>query len=198
MYLYMLPFSTALDPAIAAAESEAQIPTPDGSETMTARFDDPGKWLARHRRDKTILFPPQAFLLEMVGQFITSHSSSSSPAAKEAHYGAQRDKIRAFLDKVPTAATPNGAKHPTAQIPWADKCISPVTLGLREDGRAILSLEKPGPELEGSGRGGVWETVVLVKFGPGGPAQVELRDREEVLRELREAKEKEKEKGSKL
>lgn len=56
----------------------------------------------------------------------------------------------------------------------------------RADGRLVLGLDKPGKELAGTQRGGDWERVVLVSFRKEGPRDVEVRGREEVLREERE------------
>lgn len=63
------------------------------------------------------------------------------------------------------------------------------------DGRLVLGLDKPGPELAGSGRGGDRERVVLVEFAKGGPRRVEVRGREEVLRIKRAAEREEGGKG---
>lgn len=74
-------------------------------------------------------------------------------------------------------------------IKWSDKCMSPTGLLMRKsDGRSVLALDKPGPELAGSGRGGDNERVVLVKFSKEGPRDVEVRWRKEVLEEERGAK----------
>lgn len=56
----------------------------------------------------------------------------------------------------------------------------------RRDGRLALGLDKPGPELKGSRRGGDWERVVLVNFRKEGPRNVEVMSRAQVLREERE------------
>ncbi|KAI0425175.1 hypothetical protein F5Y09DRAFT_322399 [Xylaria sp. FL1042] len=202
MYLYMLPLETSPDPVLSAAQSEALIPTADGGAEITAaHFDDAATWLRRQDRGDVILFPPQYFLLHLLSRFLTGapSPSPSSSSIKELdssqtteYYRAQREKLRVFLHTVPTSTHPRATEHPTSQIPWADKVISPVTLGLRHtDQRAILALDKPGNELKGSGRGGDWERVVLVKFGKAGPSNVEVRGREEVLAEEREAKSKE-------
>ncbi|KAL1635454.1 hypothetical protein SLS58_010263 [Diplodia intermedia] len=56
------------------------------------------------------------------------------------------------------------------------------------DGRLVLALDKPGPELEGSGRReGVRDYVVLVDFRKEGPRRVEVGLRDEVLAEERRA-----------
>ncbi|KAH7034625.1 uncharacterized protein B0I36DRAFT_316658 [Microdochium trichocladiopsis] len=204
MYLYMLPLSAGTDmaasipqdPAIEAAEREAQIPTPDGSEVMTARFDDPSAWNARNLAGKSIMFPPQVFLIQMVGQFVQGPhpTKDSDKNNKTAHYAAQREKLLAWLKTTPTCNKDKYASQAASQIPWADKCISPVSIGLRKaDGRAILTLDKPGPELRGTGRGGDWERVVLVKFGGPGPTNVEIVDRDEIFAEMYADRERESE-----
>ncbi|KAI0839201.1 hypothetical protein F5Y06DRAFT_295819 [Hypoxylon sp. FL0890] len=188
MYLYMLPLSTSNDPAVAAARSEAMIPTPDGGVEITAaRFDDASAWLEKQRKGEIVMFPPQCFLLHLLSQFLVGPppGSRSSTELIE-HFRSQREKLRGFLATVPTASKPKAVKHPTAQIPWAEKVISPTILGIRRsDKRSILALDKPGPELKESGRGGDWERVVLVNFAKGVAKDVEVRGREEVLAEER-------------
>lgn len=67
--------------------------------------------------------------------------------------------------------------------------MSPHNLFIREsDGRIVLGLDKPGPELKGSGRGGDGERVALVRFTKAGPMEVEVRNRQEVLDEEKEEK----------
>ncbi|KAI0393700.1 hypothetical protein F5Y17DRAFT_430940 [Xylariaceae sp. FL0594] len=207
MYLYMLPLSTSSDPVVSAAQHEALIPTPDGgAEITTAQFGDVFAWLEKGRRGEITLFPPQHFLLYMLSQFLTgapsgnatpTSSTSEEVLSAEQHYEAQREKLRVFLNTVPTSSHPKALKHPTSQIPWADKVISPVTLGVRQqqgDRRVILGLHSPGEELKGTDRGGDWERVVLVNFTKAGPVDVEVRGREEVFVEEREVAEKAKEK----
>lgn len=201
MYLYMLPLSSspdstpsaAADVAAAASQSEAVLPTPDGTEITTSIFEDASTWLARQKRGEVILFPPQAFLLTLVAQHCTGGPLSSSE-----HYASQRESLLAFLHKTPTATHPKAVKQATSHIAWADKVISPVTALMRADGRAVLSLERPGPELKGSGRGGDWERVVLVRFAKGTATEVEVRDREEVFAEERERADRENGEGAKL
>ncbi|KAI0144579.1 hypothetical protein GGR57DRAFT_507451 [Xylariaceae sp. FL1272] len=191
MYVHMLPLSAGEDPVLAAAQNAALIPTPDGgAEITTARFDDVATWLEKQRRGEIILFPPQCFLLQMVAPFLTGAPSTSlSPLETQSYYQEQREKLQSFLNTIPTATDPRALKHPTSQISWANKVISPVTLGVRQsDKRIILGLDKAGVELKGTGRGGDWERVVLVNFGKGGPTNVEVRGREEVLSEEREGK----------
>ncbi|KAI1094005.1 hypothetical protein F5B19DRAFT_446821 [Rostrohypoxylon terebratum] len=189
MYLYMLPLSVSNDPAISAAQSEAMIPTPDGGVEITAaRFDYASSWLEKQRKGEIILFPPQYFLLHLVAQYLTGPPPESLDFSQlTEYYRAQREKLREFIATVPTANGPKAAKHPTAQIPWGDKVISPNILGIRQsDKRSILGLDKPGPELRETDRGGDWERVVLVKFGKGVARDVEVRSREDVLAEERQ------------
>ncbi len=55
----------------------------------------------------------------------------------------------------------------------------------RADGKVVLALDKPGPEVEGTGLEGDGERVVLVKWSKEGPREVEVRWRREVLEESR-------------
>ena len=67
----------------------------------------------------------------------------TSPS-EESELQAQREKVVEFLER----KEGNG-------IMWKDKVMSPSGfMVLKRDGRSVLSLEKPGPELMGSGRGG--------------------------------------------
>ncbi|KAI8292973.1 Structure-specific endonuclease subunit SLX4 [Colletotrichum sp. SAR 10_98] len=184
MYIYMLPHSAST--GAEAAEHEIIVPTPDGGvEHTAAKFDDASVWLSRADRGEIILFPPQYYLLFLVAQFC---KGSSSGAGVE-HFAAQREQLKEFLKRIPTVESEAARKQPTSEIPWADKVMSPHNLFIREeDNRVVLGIDKPGPELKGSGRGGDWERVVLVKFTREGPRKVEVRGREEVLREEKEAK----------
>ena len=70
-----------------------------------------------------------------------------------------------------------------------------VILKKSSDGRVAMGLDKPGPELEGSGRRGEKERVVLVNFKKEGPRELEVLWRKDVFREEREEKEKGRERG---
>lgn len=71
-------------------------------------------------------------------------------------------------------------------VEWAEKCMSPTGLLMRKsDGRSVLALDRPGPEVEESGRRGDEKRVVLVKFTKAGPKDVEVRLRQDVLDEER-------------
>ncbi|KAI1175522.1 hypothetical protein F4777DRAFT_321030 [Nemania sp. FL0916] len=204
MYIYMLPLEEdASASAMAQGGEAAVVPSPDpeadGKEVTTARFDDAAAWLAKQGREEIVLFPPQFFLLHLLSGFLKGPPSSSSPVGMAEHYAAQRAALRTFLETMPTSTHPAAVTHPTSQIPWADKCISPVVLGARHsDRRTILGLDRPGREISSGkanhGRGGDFERVMLIRFGKG-PMNLEVRGREEVLKEEEEAKRVEEEKG---
>ncbi|KAM0278490.1 hypothetical protein ACHAQH_005157 [Verticillium albo-atrum] len=186
MYLYLLPDTAAFDRVEAAQQQEIIVPTPDGGvEHTAARFDDAAAWLAKADAGEIILFPPQYYLLHHVARFCSRQGAGTSFSVFES----QREKLLEFLRKTPTASSDKGTAHPTSSIPWSEKVMSPQNLLIRSsDNRVVLGLDKPGPELKDSGRGGDWERVVLVKFSKEGPRKVEVRDREQVLAEEREEK----------
>lgn len=170
MYLYFMPLaSTAASSAASTGlpvDSEAVIPIPTsdgGIEHQAARFLLASRWIELARAGDIILFPPQFFLLHHVARHLSS-SSSTETLQK------QRDELMAFVQ--------DGA--------WGDKCISPSMSAKRKsDGRIMLGLDKPGPELEGSEREGIKDYVVLVDFRKEGPRNVEVGLRNEVLAEER-------------
>ncbi|KAI2640948.1 hypothetical protein GGS21DRAFT_350250 [Xylaria nigripes] len=191
MYVYMMPLETDedADPVVSAARQEALIPTADGgTEVMTAHFDDAVTWLNLQRRGEITLFPPQYFLLHLMAQCLTGAPIGALDPDAHAYYHAQRERLIKFLEAVPTSSHHAARNHPTSHIPWGEKVISPAILGIGRDGRAVLGLDKPGAELRGTGRGGDWERVVLVRFGNAGPVGAEVRGREEAIAEVREAK----------
>lgn len=137
-----------------------QTPTHDGGiEHTAALFDSASTWLAKASAGEIILYPPQFYLLTLIARFLPPQLSN---------YGEQREKLLAFLRKVPTSSV----KHPTSEIPWAEKVMSPEVVGSFAkatgrsygNGRVILGLAKPGRELKDSKRGGDVERVVLVDF----------------------------------
>ncbi|KAM3434497.1 hypothetical protein NHJ13734_005972 [Beauveria thailandica] len=186
MYLYLLPLTRRDVP------SKMVIPTPDGGiEHTAALFAEPQAWIKQANRGDVMLFPPQYFIIDTVGR----HVGGGKPGALEEEskrFMQQRRRLLQFVKQVPTATTALGRAHPSSQVAWADKVISPLPLYMREsDGRAVLSLCYPGPELEGAegDRVGDFEHVVLTKFGKKGPTGVEVRLREEVLDEDAQPKE---------
>lgn len=167
MYIYFLPLSTSI-----TSKSSIPIPTSDGGLEHTAALFAPcSTWLSQARSNSIILFPPQFYLMYLLAPFLTPSFTSSTLSSKELQ--AQRDKVVAFL---------KGDGGDGTSIEWKDKVMSPIGLMMRKsDGRSVLGLDKPGPELNGSGRGGDEKRVVLVKFGKEGPRDVEVMDRKLVL-----------------
>ncbi|KAG6010060.1 hypothetical protein E4U21_000503 [Claviceps maximensis] len=181
MYMYMLPISERPVPC------EMTMATPDGGiEHTAAHFAPPQFFLARAADRAIILFPPQVYLLTLLARFIGA--AATDPDAGPAHYARQRRELLSFLRRSVTAETEAGKKHVTAGISWAEKVMTPYIMFSRaRDGRLVMSLDRPGPEVEASdgGRGGDWERVVLARLGKGGPLDVEIRMRDAVLEEER-------------
>lgn len=174
----MLPLSRVGVP------SQMLVPTPDnGVEHTAAEFGLVDKFLDAMTAKKMILFPPQVYIMSMLKPFIGS-AKPGSLEEEAARFLKQRRQLNKFIKKVPTAETEKGKAHATGGVSWADKVMSPYHLLIREcDGRVVLGLDKPGGELEGTDRSGDWERVALVKFAKGGPSEVEIRLREDVLAE---------------
>ncbi|ROV94334.1 hypothetical protein VMCG_08659 [Cytospora schulzeri] len=207
MYLFLMP---PLGPAAPAGDGAVgvdvdadvdvvQTPTPDGGiEHTAATFADAGEWLRRQDRGEIVLFPPQCYLLALVAEMLGSvplREGGGGGGGDHARYVAQRKALLDFVGRAPAsaevglAAESRRGPHPTALIPWSEKVMSPQTLFIRDsDRRIVLGIDKPGPELKGSGRGGDFERVVLVKFTKQGPTRVEVRNREDVLQEEKEVK----------
>ncbi|KAK7744100.1 hypothetical protein SLS53_003621 [Cytospora paraplurivora] len=205
MYLFLMPLhhpvagttgtgtgtgasTGATGPAVVDVDV-VQTPTTDGGiEHTAATFADASEWLRRQRDGEIVLFPPQCYLLSLVAGVM----GSAAVREGEGRYAAQRRALLDFVGRTPTSGGEVGSEglrgvrkiHPTAMIPWSEKVMSPQTLFIRKsDGRIVLGVDKPGPELKGTGRGGDFDRVVLVKFTKQGPKEVEVRDREDVLRE---------------
>ncbi|KAI3395013.1 hypothetical protein diail_1902 [Diaporthe ilicicola] len=205
MYIYFMPLAESPRASVgrdgrAVDVDVVQTPTPDGGvEHTAATFADAREWLQKQKNGEIVLFPPQCYLLTLVAQIFDSVSPESVGHDLEARYAAQRRALVDFVRRTPTASEGGAggkALHPSALTPWSEKVMSPHTLFIREsDDRVVLGIDKPGPELRGSGAGGDFERVVLVKFAKGGPRDVEVRGREEVLREEKAIKEKTKEAG---
>lgn len=182
MYVYFWPLTNGnASKSLLSGKAEAEIlvPTSDGGKEHTeAVFRSCQEWTEKGSSGDVILFPPQYYLMWQLSKFLRNASASTEELERE------REKARKFLQGT-------GGND----VPWAEKCISPQTLGLWQ-GRAVLDLSKPGPELKDSGRKGETGEVVLVKFSKAGPREVEVKSRAEVLEGMRvEAKAKE---GSKL
>ncbi|KAG0651420.1 hypothetical protein D0Z07_2097 [Hyphodiscus hymeniophilus] len=142
-----------------------------GLEHTAALFASCKDWLEQAMRNDIILFPPQFYLMFLLAPFLNV-SSSSSLSTEDLQ--SQRDEVLEFL-------TGDGDGK---GVKWADKVMSPIGLLMRKsDGRSVLALDKPGPELKDSGRRGDEKRVVLVKFSKEGPRNVEVRLRKEILDE---------------
>lgn len=174
MYIYFLPLAQTSRAPNLPSQSVIPVPTSDGGvEHTAALFASCSRWLSQARRNEIILFPPQYYLMSLLSPFL-----APSPFLPAEELQIQRDKVLEFLK------TDGGDGK---GIPWAEKAMSPIGLLMRKsDGRSVLGLEKPGPELKGSGRGGDEKRVVLVKFSKEGPRDVEVRERAEILAEEKE------------
>jgi len=193
MYIYFLP-TLSNTPLSSAEESgssgsaedlepEIKIPVPTtdgGLEHTTARFLPASAWLRLAQEGRIILFPPQFFLLHQVAQHLdglrspTAYGSISRQQAPRGELEARRKRLVDFIR--------------SGDTPWTEKCISPTVQPprggkRREDGRVVLGLDRPGPELEaaGTGRKGVQEQCVLVDFKREGPRRLEVISREEAV-----------------
>lgn len=180
MYIYFLPINQGktLSKLGFPTASEAIIPTSDGGIEHTAALFAPcSEWLSQAARNEIILFPPQLYLIYLLSHFLQAPQSTMALSSEELQ--GQRDAVLEFLQ---TDGDGNGIK-------WADKVMSPTGLPIQtEDGRSVLALDKPGPELSGSGRRGDEKRVILVKFGKQGPRDVQVRLRKEILDEDKRVK----------
>lgn len=186
MYIYFLPTLTSTPLSEAArddSEAEVKIPVPTtdgGLEHTTARFLPASAWLRLAQEGRVILFPPQFFLLHQVAQHFdnlsspTAYGSISKESLPREELEARRKRLLDFVK--------------TGEPPWTEKCISPSVQPprdgkRREDGRVVLGLNRPGPELEEAktGRKGVAEECVLVEFKKEGPRKLAVISREEAM-----------------
>lgn len=146
MYIYLLPFDWTLEKAVHDG----------GLEHTAADFDDVRAWMKKAQEGKIILYSPQAYLISMLGQFFTGPGD----------YARQRKDLLDFIGKVPTGRT----GHFSDKIAWKDKVMSPAVLpvkGAEAKGLRIVAVDKPGPELKDSDRGGDWDRVIVSGAGPG-------------------------------
>jgi len=141
---------------------------------MAPEYRTAREWLQAAQRGDVILFPPQFFLLHLISQFLDVDDKSGDMYGKisAAEIVARRRKLYEFITK---DGTP----------PWSQKFISPIGQGMVGDGRAILHLNSPGPELKESELKGDDSMVVLVKFNKEGPRQLDVRMRKDVMEEVR-------------
>jgi hypothetical protein len=173
MYIYFLPLTQTTKNI--SSKSVILIPTSDGGVEHTAALFAPClTWLQQASKNEIILFPPQFYLMYVLSPFLTTTFSFplSTGTLQE-----QRNKVMEFLKG--DGGDGNG-------VQWADKVMSPIGILMTREGKSVLGLEKPGPELNGSGRSGDEKRVVLVRFSREGPKDVEVRVRSEVLKEEKE------------
>ena len=195
MYIYFLPTSSATPLSSSAGdqtnaangedfEPEVSIPTPTtdgGLEHTTARFLPASAWLRLAQEGRIILFPPQFVLLHQAAQFLdnlsapTAYGSITRDHVPQEELEARRKRLVDLIK--------------SGNPPWTEKCISPTVQPprggkRREDGRVVLGLERPGPELEAAnaGRRGHTEECVLVDFRKEGPRRVAVISREEAMK----------------
>lgn len=163
MYVYLMPLGSTATP----------MPKHDGGlEHTAAEFASPGAWMERSQRGEIIVISPQTFLLSMLADFFKGGDPATERAA-----------LLSFLNTVPTG--PSG--HATTQIAWKDKVISPTPSGLSTaDGRMIIALDGPGPELQGQ-RAGDWDRVVVSRRERTGPSEARVCWRSEVWPEAEAA-----------
>ncbi|PYI01965.1 hypothetical protein BO78DRAFT_377953 [Aspergillus sclerotiicarbonarius CBS 121057] len=173
MYLYFLPLPLDIEkpildeiPSEGQAE-EIQIPTSDGGvEISEARFLPASEWIQMAQSGEVMLFPPQFLLLHLVAEFL-----NKAPPGTESveELGRRRAELMQFVQ--------------SDRPPWTEKCICPKMLKTSSDGRTVLALDHPGPELKTSGRQGETERVVLVKFNKGTVKDVEVRWKKDMFGE---------------
>ncbi|KAJ5289906.1 uncharacterized protein N7443_010159 [Penicillium atrosanguineum] len=176
MYLYFMPLPINLDkklleelPAEGERE-EIQVPSSDGGiEVTEAQFLPASEWLRRAKSAEIILFPPQFLLLHLTSGFLDQEPRSGASVE-------ELEKRRAALVEFVHSGSPA----------WTEKYISPKMLKMSEDGRAVLALDEPGPELKGSGKRGESDRVVLVRFKKGSAREVNVAWKKDALKEGRE------------
>ena len=171
MYVYCFPLDTTqAAPGIAAVNGGVvQVPTHDGGlEHTEAKFLPAQAWLERAQAGEVILFPPQFFLMYLMTQFLKPNPTSNAELQE------QRERLVEFIK----------SGRPT----WMEKCISPKVLLRLDDGRHALSLESPGPELDGSDRKGDSHYVVAVQYKKEGPRHIDIKTRSEVFAQARQDK----------
>lgn len=181
MYLYLLPPSSSHDDS----PSETVIPYPDDAvEHLTATFAPAQSFLSRAADRRINLPPPQVYLLTLLAGVLAGDTTAeSSNSDRRRLLDLQRRKLLAFCASPPPPTSSDGRhRHWTSAIPWADKVMCPYRLPITSpDGRAVLALDQPGPELAGTGRGGDWDRLVLATSTGSGPIDVEIRHRTQLV-----------------
>ncbi|KAK9851764.1 hypothetical protein MYU51_009255 [Penicillium brevicompactum] len=176
MYLYFLPLPTNVDKKLLAElpaegeRDELESPTSDGGVEVTeAQFLPAAEWISRAQKAEIILFPPQFLLLHLVSGFLDKDPGAGVPVE-------EMEKRRQQLVDFVHSGSPS----------WAQKCISPKMIQMTRDGRSVLGLSGPGPELKGTDRRGEPERVVLVRFKKGSAREVAVGWKADIMQEERE------------
>jgi 8-oxo-dGTP pyrophosphatase MutT (NUDIX family) len=168
MYVYFVGLEEKGNPSVRA--------TGDMVETMAPEWRRAGAWLERARKGEIILFPPQFLLLFLISEVLDRKVEGLGKGGGldgDEEVIRKREELRRVIEL-------------EGSPPWRDKFISPIGLQFgREDKRAVLALDKPGPELKDSGLKGDSERVVLVRFAKEGPRDVEVAWKKDVLEEQR-------------
>lgn len=174
MYLYFLPFDQESSPD--KHVHNALLSDGDGIEVTEATFLPASVWLQRAHKGEVVLFPPQFLLLQLIAQHLDSTTAKESPETVNTIENLEKRRLE--LISFVHSGSP----------PWTHKCISPKLLKLSSDGRAVLSLDHPGLELDGSDKRGDMDRVVLVRFKKGTTQDVEVWWRKDAFLEGREEK----------
>ncbi|CAK7210182.1 hypothetical protein SCUCBS95973_000692 [Sporothrix curviconia] len=184
MYLYFLPLDTGAETAkagdVSATSDDSNASknnnnnngaSADQTEVTEAEFATAASWVQRARNNDIILFPPQLYILSLLAPLLRGQAGN---------YAAER---KAVADLVHGGPAPG--EDPATFVPWADRVISPRLVGKLPDdsqGRAVMTLEYPGPELKNAGRAGdSYRVVVVGNMPPGPPRNLELLLRADVL-----------------
>lgn len=159
-------------------------PTTDGGiEHTAARFLHPSTWLLLAQSGSITLFPPQYLLLHLLAIVLNlrglppsvsaSPSLSPSPSFSLSHPTSKTQQQRdAVLDFVRSG-----------DPPWTQKYFSPSEAPTKmPDGRSILLLDRPIPELARLGRRGDPSRCILIRFTKQGPRDLDVCWRDDVER----------------
>ena len=147
-------------------------PTHDGGlEHTAARFLYAREWLDLARAREVILYPPQYTLLYLISQFLDpTVPNALSPEILEQ----QRKELKEFIKG--------------GDPPWGEACICPVPVGKVADGRGIMSLHPPPPELQGTDRRGPKDYVILVRLTKAGLMDLDMVLRKDLKVEQKDTK----------
>ena len=178
MYLYFLPLRNnhSSTSSVLPSESEAVIPSPtsDGGKEHNNRTFPVDFWNGSPSvvLERSLSSHRNSFCCTFWIHFFAPENMPSVMGVEE--LAKQRERLVQFVK--------------SGDPPWTEKCISPIVmLWKKSDRRAALRLDKPGLELDGSGRKGDDERVVLVNFGKQGPRELEVAWKKDVLEGERES-----------